>query len=161
MNNWHSMRFLLVGAVAAILVASYAASLIQTTFAYGNSREGPQKQDCKSTQGRGASGGHGGSAGDSRGGNSGLAGVGGRGGRDGPENSNGGDGGNGGNSGNGGNGALATGGNAGDGGRGGVAKTICILVDPDIVVPSFVPLDQIMSRPNWDNAENAALAHMD
>ncbi|MGA9844753.1 MAG: hypothetical protein WBQ25_20825 [Nitrososphaeraceae archaeon] len=159
MNDWHSIRFLLIGAVAAILVASYAASVIQTTFAFDD-RHSNDKQDCKSTQGKGASGGQGGDRGTSRGGESGLAGTGGRGGRDGPENSNGGDGGNGGDSGNGGNGGAATGGNAGDGGRGGNAKTICILVDPDIVIPSIVPVSEVLSRPNWDNAEIAALAHM-
>ena len=73
---------------------------------------------------------------------------------------NGGDGGNGGNSGHDGNDGHARAGDSGTDGRAGIAGTICILVNPDIVIPSNVPISYVMSRPNWNNAIINPLEHL-
>jgi len=105
MNNWHS-KSLLIGAVATILLASsYASWAVHPVKGFEN------VQRCKSIGGDGAKGGSGGDAGAA--GNGGKAGKG-------P------------NSGSGGNGGDANGGNGGKGGRGGDAKTLCVIIAPNI-----------------------------
>ncbi len=71
-----------------------------------------------------------------------------------------GNGGNGGNSGHDGSDGHARSVDDGTNGRAGTARTICVLVDPDIVIPSNVPISYVMSRPNWDNAIINPLAHL-
>ena len=44
--------------------------------------------------------------------------------------------------------------------RAGIARTICVIVDPDLTIPSDVPISYIMSRPNWDNAINNPMEHL-
>ena len=56
MNDWHSIRFLLIGAVATIVVASSASLFIQTSYAFDD-RQSNAQQDCKSIQGKGPVGG--------------------------------------------------------------------------------------------------------
>ena len=56
MNDWHSIRFLLIGAVATIVVASSASLFIQTSYAFDD-RQSNAQQDCKSIQGNGPVGG--------------------------------------------------------------------------------------------------------
>ena len=48
----------------------------------------------------------------------------------------------------------------GSNGRAGIARTICVIVDPDITIPSDVPISYIMSRPNWDNAIINPMEHL-
>jgi hypothetical protein len=106
MNNWHS-KSLLIGAVATILLASsYASWTVHPVKGFDQN-----VQRCKSIAGDGAKGGSGGDAG--------AAGRGGSAGR-GP------------NSGDGGNGGDANGGDGGRGGRGGDAKTLCVIIAPNI-----------------------------
>ena len=52
MNDWHSIRFLLIGAVATIVIASSASLFIQTSYAFDD-RQSNGQQDCKSIQGKG------------------------------------------------------------------------------------------------------------
>ena len=106
MNDWHSIRFLLIGAVATILVASSFANW----FAH-SANASDRTLRCSSIAGDGAKGGIGGYGG--------VAGYGGSGGK-GPHSGDGGDGGN------------ADGGKGGNGGRGGDATTLCILIAPNI-----------------------------
>ena len=107
MNNWHSIRFLLIGVVATIVVASsYASWFTHPAKAFDSTL-----QRCTSIAGDGAKGG--------LGGDGGVAGYGGSGGK-GPHSGNGGDGGN------------ADGGKGGNGGRGGDARTLCVLISPNI-----------------------------
>src|SRR5215831_8911566 len=56
MNDWHSIRFLLIGAVATMVVASGASLFIQNSYAFGD-RQVNDQQDCKSIQGKGPIGG--------------------------------------------------------------------------------------------------------
>ena len=161
MNDWHSIRFLLIGVVATIVVASYASSFIQTSYAYTytyayNDRHSNTQQDCKSIQGKGPVGGRGDISGTSTGTDRGLADFGSMA----RYGANGGDGGNGGNSGHDGNDGHARAGDSGTDGRAGIAGTICILVNPDIVIPSNVPISYVMSRPNWNNAIINPLEHL-
>ena len=51
-------------------------------------------------------------------------------------------------------------GDRGTDGRAGIAGTICVLVNPDIVIPSHVPISYVMSRPNWNNAIINPLQHL-
>jgi hypothetical protein len=48
----------------------------------------------------------------------------------------------------------------GSNGRAGIARAICVIVDPDITIPSDVPISYVMSRPNWDNAINNPMEHL-
>ena len=106
MNNWHS-KSLLIGAVATVLLASsYATWLVHPVKGFDQNI-----QRCSSVGGDGAKGGSGGDGG--------VAGHGGSAGR-GPH------------SGSGGNGGNADGGAGGNGGRGGDAKTLCVIIAPNI-----------------------------
>jgi hypothetical protein len=161
MNDWHSIRFLLIGAVATIVVASYASSFIQTSFAYTytyayGDRHSNTQQDCKSIQGKGPFGGRGDISGTSTGTDRSLSDVGSMA----RFGANGGDGRSGGNSGLDGNNGHARAGDSGTNGRAGIAGTICVIVSPDIVIPSNVPISYVMSRPNWDNAIINPLQHL-
>src|SRR5215813_5251849 len=102
MNDWHSIRFLLIGAVATILVgSSYASWFVHSAKAVDPT------QRCISIAGDGAKGGLGGQGG--------VAGYGGAGGK-GPHSGSGGDGGN------------SDGGKGVYGGRGGDARTLCVII---------------------------------
>jgi hypothetical protein len=158
MNNWHSIRFLLIGAVAAIVVASSASLFIQTSYAF-NDRQSNEKQDCKSIQGKGPIGGREDFSGSGTRTERGLSDFGWMA-RFGPNNADDGNVGNGGNSGHDGSDGHARSGEDGTNGRAGTARTICVIVDPDIVIPSNVPISYVMSRPNWDNAIINPLAHL-
>jgi hypothetical protein len=80
--------------------------------------------------------------------------------RFGSNNGDGGNDGNGGNSGYDGSDGHARSADDGTNGRAGTARTICVLVDPNIVIPSNVPISYVMSRPNWDNAIINPLEHL-
>ena len=146
MNNWHSTRFLLIGAVAAIVAGSCACSFIQTSYAYGD-RQTNDKQDCKSVQGKGPFGGRGDFDQTSTYTGRGLSDFGwlARPGH---------------NSGQDGSDGQARSGTDGANGRAGIARTICVIVDPDITIPSDVPISYVMSRPNWDNAIINPMEHL-
>jgi hypothetical protein len=158
MNNWHSIRFLLIGAVATIVVASSASLFIQTSYAFDD-RQGNEQQDCKSIQGKGPIGGREDFSGSGTQTERGLSDFGWMA-RFGPNNADDGNVGNGGNSGHDGSDGHARSGEDGTNGRAGTARTICVIVDPDIVIPSNVPISYVMSRPNWDNAIINPLAHL-
>jgi hypothetical protein len=158
MNNWHSIRFLLIGAVATIVVASSASLFIQTSYAF-NDRQSNGQQDCKSIQGKGPIGGREDFSGSGTRTERGLSDFGWMA-RFGPNNADDGNVGNGGNSGHDGSDGHARSGEDGTNGRAGTARTICVIVDPDIVIPSNVPISYVMSRPNWDNAIINPLAHL-
>jgi hypothetical protein len=158
MNDWHSIRFLLIGAVATIVVASSASLFIQTSYAFDD-RQSNGQQDCKSIQGKGPVG-RGDYSGTSTRMDRGLSDFGWMA-RFGPNNGDDGNGGNSGNSGHDGSDGHARSADDGTNGRAGIARTICVLVDPDIVIPSNVPISYVMSRPNWDNAIINPLAHLD
>jgi hypothetical protein len=158
MNNWHSIRFLLIGAVATIVVASSASLFIQTSYAF-NDRQSNEQQDCKSIQGKGPIGGREDFSGSGTRTERGLSDFGWMA-RFGPNNADDGYVGKGGNSGHDGSDGHARSGEDGTNGRAGTARTICVIVDPDIVIPSNVPISYVMSRPNWDNAIINPLAHL-
>ena len=120
MNDWHSIRFLLIGAVATIVVASSASLFIQTSYAFDD-RQSNGQQDCKSIQGKGPVG-RGDYSGTSTRTDRGLSDFGWMA-RFGPNN---------GDDGNGGDGGNADGGKGGNGGRGGDATTLCVLIAPNI-----------------------------
>jgi hypothetical protein len=157
MNDWHSIRFLLVGAVATIVVASSASLFIQTSYAFDD-RQSNAQQDCKSIQGKGPVGGREDFGTGTRT-DRGLSDFGWMA-RFGSNNGDGGNDGNGGNSGHAGSDGHARSADDGTNGRAGTARTICVIVDPELEIPSNVPLSYVMSRPNWDNAIINPLAHL-
>ncbi|HEY7080007.1 MAG TPA: hypothetical protein VH500_09915 [Nitrososphaeraceae archaeon] len=158
MNDWHSIRFLLIGAVAAMVVASGASLFIQNSYAFGD-RHGNDQQDCKSIQGKGPMTGREDMGGSNTRTDRGLPDLGWMA-RYRANNIDGGNDGNGGHSVNDGSDGHARSADDGTNGRAGTARTICVIVDPEIEIPSNVPLSYVMSRPNWDNAIINPLAHL-
>ena len=158
MNDWHSIRFLLIGAVATIAVASSASLFIQTSYAFDD-RQSNAQQDCKSIQGKGSVGGREDFSGTGTRTDRGLSDFGWMA-RFGSNNGDGGNDGNGGYGGHDGSDGHARSADDGTNGRAGTARTICVIVDPDLVIPSNVPISYVMSRPNWDNAIINPLAHL-
>lgn len=48
----------------------------------------------------------------------------------------------------------------GTNGRAHTARTLCVLVDPNIVIPSSLPISGVMSRPNWEHEIINPLEHL-
>src|SRR5262249_25964997 len=131
---------------------------IQNSYAFGD-RQVNDQQDCKSIQGKGPIGGTEGLSGSSARTDRGLSDLGGVT-RLGTNNRDGGNDGNGGYGGNDGSDGHARSADDGSYGRGGTARTICVIVDPELEIPSNVPISYVMSRPNWDTAIINPLAHL-
>lgn len=139
MNNWHSIRLLLIGAVSVVMVASFASSFNQAAYSYGDRQSDNSPQDCKSTPGTDGTNGVSGTSGTSTAGTRGSNGRGGEAGTSGAA----------------GTGGIVSGGIGGHGGKGGAAETKCVIISPELSIPSDVPIGVVLSRPNWDNAIDA------